>query len=75
MIAILNYYDDPRISEQQKVTIGSLVKSITDDFDIVKDKLYEVVEVNAIDMISIKNELGIIQIYSVEWFNPINWSI
>ena len=71
MIAILNIYDDPRISEQEKVTIGSLVKSITDDFDIVKDKLYKIVDVNAINVISIENELGITQMYSVEWFKSV----
>lgn len=72
MVAILNYYDNPRISEQQKVVIRSLVKSTTDDFNLVKDKWYEVVEVNSVDMISVENEADNIESYSVEWFTQLN---
>lgn len=68
MIAILNYYDDPRISEQELVTQGSLVVSVTNDFDLTEGKEYEVVEVNNPTMITIINDIGEIDMYTVEYF-------
>lgn len=68
MIAILNYYDNPRISEQEIITKGSLVVSTTNDFDLTEGKEYKVVEVNNPTMITIKNDIGEIDMYTVEYF-------
>ena len=68
MIAILNYYDDPRISEQEIATQGSLVVSTTNDFDLTEGKEYKIVEINNPTMITIINDIGEIDMYTVEYF-------
>ncbi|EQB4340396.1 hypothetical protein ACYJ2U_001710 [Clostridium botulinum] len=70
MKAILNFYNDPRLSEMQEVVKGDLVKANqpATEFNLTKDKEYEVLAVNSIDLITIKNDKDEIDIYSVEYF-------
>ena len=69
MIAILNYYDDPRFSQLQSVQKGDKVKSITNDFDLTQGKEYQIIEVNSVSLITIMNDLGEVDMYTVEYFN------
>ena len=68
MIAVLNFYDNPRLNDVESVQKGDKVKSITYDFDLTEGKEYEVVEVNSQTMITVMNDLGKIDMYSVEYF-------
>ena len=68
MIAILNYYDNPRLSDVESVRKGDKVKSITNDFDLTEGKEYEIIEVNNPTMITIMNDVGEIDMYTVEYF-------
>jgi hypothetical protein len=68
MYAIINYYDDPRLSEIQKVKEEDKVRSITNDFDLTIGKEYEVLEVNSQSLITIKNDIGEIDMYTIEYF-------
>ncbi|HCL4455058.1 hypothetical protein EJM73_08340 [Clostridium botulinum] len=70
MKAILNFYNDPRLSEMQEVVKGDLVKANrpATEFNLTEDKEYEVLDVNSVDLITIKNDKGEIDIYSVEYF-------
>jgi len=69
VIAILNYYDDPRFSQLQSVQKGDKVKSITNDFDLTQGKEYQIIEVNSVSLITIMNDLGEVDMYTVEYFN------
>jgi len=68
LIAILNYYDNPRLSDVESVRKGDKVKSITNDFDLTEGKEYEIIEVNNPTMITIMNDVGEIDMYTVEYF-------
>ena len=68
MIAILNYFDDPKLSEVEKVGKGDKVKSVTNDFDLTEGREYEVIEVNSPTMITIMNDMLEVDIYTVEYF-------
>ena len=68
MIAILNWFDNPRMDEMEKVIKGDAVKSTINDFDLTEGKEYEVIEVNNPTMITVMNDLGKIDMYSVEYF-------
>ena len=68
MIAILNYYDNPRLNDVESVQKGDKVKSITYDFDLTEDKEYKIIEVNSPTMITIMNDVGEIDMYTVEYF-------
>jgi len=66
--AILNYYDNPRLNDVESVRKGDRVKSTTKDFDLTEDKEYEIIEVNNTTMITIMNDIGEIDMYTVEYF-------
>ena len=68
MFAILNWFDDPRLSEVEKVEKGDRVKSVVNDFNLTEDKEYEVIEVNSPTMITIMNDANKFDIYTVEYF-------
>ena len=68
MNAILNYYDNPRLNDVESVRKGDRVKSTTKDFDLTEDKEYEIIEVNNTTMITIMNDIGEIDMYTVEYF-------
>lgn len=70
MVAILNYWDDPRLSEQILVQRGDMIKAreYGEEFDLTVNKEYEVLDVNSIDLITIKNDKGVVDIYTVEYF-------
>ena len=68
MIAVLNYYDDPRFSKLESVKKGDMIKSITNDFDLTEGKEYEIIEVNSISMVTIMNDIKEVDMYTVEYF-------
>jgi len=68
MIAVLNFYDNPRLNDVESVQKGDKVKSITNDFDLTKGKEYKIIEVNSPTMITIMNDIGEIDMYTVEYF-------
>ena len=68
VIAILNYYDNPRLNDVQSVKKEDKVKSITNDFDLSEGKEYKIIEVNSISMITIMNDIGEIDMYTIEYF-------
>ena len=68
VIAILNYYDNPRLNDVESVKKGDTVKSITNDFDLSEGKEYKIIEVNSPTMITIMNDVGEIDMYTVEYF-------
>lgn len=70
MNAVLNYFQDPRISECQTVREGSVVKGRAncEEFHITEGKEYKILEVNNITLITVKNDKDNIEIYSVECF-------
>ena len=68
MVAILNYYDNPRFKELESVKKGDKIKSITNDFDLTEGKEYEIIEVNSISLITIMNDIKEVDMYTVEYF-------
>jgi len=68
MIAVLNFYDNPRLNDVESVQKGDKVKSITNDFDLTEGKKYKIIEVNSPTMITIMNDIGEIDMYTVEYF-------
>jgi len=68
MIAVLNFYDNPRLNDVESVQKGDRVKSITNDFDLNEGKEYKIIEVNSTTMITIMNDVGEIDMYTVEYF-------
>ena len=68
MIAILNYYDNPRLSDVESVHKGDKVQSITNDFDLTEGKEYEIIEVNNPTMITIMNDINKLDMYTVDYF-------
>ena len=68
LFAILNYYDNPRLSDVESVHKGDMVKSITNDFDLTEEKEYEIIEVNNPTMITIMNDVNKLDMYAVEYF-------
>jgi hypothetical protein len=69
--AILNYFDDPVLSEIQRVREGDIVvaKPGGEEFSLTKGKEYEVLEINNFTMFSIRNDKGNVEIYTVEYFD------
>jgi len=68
MIAILNFYDNPRLNDVESVQKGDKVKSVTNDFDLTEGKEYEIIEVNSPTMITVVNDIGEVDMYTVEYF-------
>lgn len=68
MYAIMNYFNDPKLSGIVAAYKYDKVISNTDEFYLTKDKEYEIIEVNNPTMISIVNDIGEKEIYSVENF-------
>lgn len=70
MKAILNYHNNPKLSDVIQVKEGDVVfgRSHEEECHITKGRAYEVLQVNAQDMITVKNDIGVTDIYSVEYF-------
>ena len=68
MKAILNYFRDPRLSEQETVSAGDMIAAIVSDHDLTEGKQYKILEVLSQTTIKIKNDTGHIDEYTVEWF-------
>lgn len=73
MRVLLNKFDDPRISECIWVDKGSIIKGRCngEEFYITEGNEYEVLDTNGIDCVLVKNDIGEIDMYSVEYFNGI----
>jgi hypothetical protein len=70
MKAILNYFDDPKMSKMILVGEGDKVTAgpNNEEFNLTEDKEYEVLEVNSDNLITIVNDAGKTDIYTVECF-------
>ena len=68
MKAMINYWDDLQ-EENIFVGKGDYVVANETDYNITKGRKYRVEEVNRIDMITIRNDLGELDMFSVEWFD------
>lgn len=70
MKVLLNKFDNPRISECIWVGDGDVVKGRcnAEEFNITEGKEYVVIGINDIDCIYIMNDVGEIDLYSVEYF-------
>ena len=69
MHALLNFHDD--LEPNIPIFKGDYVVSNTNDFGLVKDERYEVLEVNSLDLITIKLRGEAECMYSVEYFNSV----
>lgn len=73
MKVLLNKFDDPRVSECIWVDKGAKVRGRcnAEEFHITEGKLYKVLGTNCIDCILIENDIGEIDMYSVEYFSGV----
>lgn len=71
MKVVLNLFDDPKLSERELAGVGDYVyaKSRGEEFNLTKNKKYEVLFTNGYDMILIVNDKSQEDWYSVEYFS------
>lgn len=71
LMVVLNFYEDPRVSEREIAYIGDYVyaRSHGEEFFLTKNKKYQILDTNGIDMVLIKNDKNIEDWYSVEYFS------
>lgn len=68
MKAVLNYWDEHR-TKNIFVGNGDFVVAKETDCNLTEGFEYEVIDVNGHDTISVRNDLGEIGMYTVEWFD------
>lgn len=68
MKAVLNYWDEYK-TKNVFVGVGDFVVAKETDCNLTEGFEYEVEEVNTHHDISVRNDLGEIEVYTVEWFN------
>ena len=69
MHALLNYHDD--LEPNIPIFEGNYVTANTDEFGLVKGKKYKVLEVNALDLITVEMNERESYEFTVEYFNQI----
>lgn len=67
MIAYI--FKDGKVTEIEQYDI---VVATDTDCDLTERRLYTVIEINAPDMITVKNDLGEQDVYTTEWFKKYN---
>ena len=74
MKIILNQFSDPKLSECDYVGVGDIVYAHKsgEEFNLTTGKGYEILKIVHTDSVFIKNDLGEIDEYTVEYFrkNP-----
>lgn len=65
--AILNVHDD--LLPNVDVGVGDYVVANTNEFRLIKGDIYEIVQVNAYDMITIEVNDEEIDMFSIEYFD------
>jgi hypothetical protein len=74
MVAILNYFDNPKIYDQIYVKKGDVIYGNKNglEFHITESKPYMILDVNDVTLLTVQNDIGQEYIYSVEYF--VNYS-
>ena len=67
--AVLNYYDNPQIQDMEVAYVGDVVISNESEFDLTKGREYKIIAVNSTTDITVENDKGVEDIYTVEYFN------
>ena len=71
MKAILNMYGRADNEKEIYVGKGDRVKANTSEFGVTETKEYIIYEVNSIDMITVLNDDGELEIYAVDFFEKL----
>lgn len=69
MHALLNYHD--KLEPNIPIFKGDYVVANIDEFGLVKGKKYEVLEINGIDLITIRMSERLSSEFTVEYFNQV----
>lgn len=69
MYALLNYYD--KLEPNIPIFEGDYVVANTDVFGLVKGKKYEVLEINGLDLITVRMSERVSCEFTVEYFNQV----
>ena len=69
MYAALNYWENPHLKEVEKVFVGDEVIANISEFNITKGKAYKIVGIDDDAEITIENDKGIQDVYTVEYFD------
>jgi len=67
--AVLNYYDNPQIQDMEVAYVGDVVISNESEFDLTKGREYKIIAVNSTTDITVENDKGVEDMYTVEYFN------
>lgn len=70
MRCILNYYENPRLSDAIYIKEGDNVvaRENTEEFHLTPGKKYRVLDINSGTMFTVENDIGEREIYTCEYF-------
>ena len=67
---LLNRFEDPRLSEFEYADVGNYVyaTAFAEEYGLIKNKLYEIIDTNGFDAVQVITDEGVKQWFSVEYF-------